>query len=66
LGELYSNLGRTDQASSFMKDAAETGETFEEMGMVSRLDKTREILNKLQPIGCREAPVSSGLTVVSD
>jgi tetratricopeptide (TPR) repeat protein len=44
LGELYSNLGRTDQASSFLKDAAET---FEEMGMVSWLDKTQAILNKL-------------------
>jgi tetratricopeptide (TPR) repeat protein len=44
LGELYWKLGRTDQASNFLKDAAET---FETLGMVSWFDKTRMILNKL-------------------
>jgi tetratricopeptide (TPR) repeat protein len=44
LGELCLSLGRTDQASSFLEDAAEM---FEEMGMISWLDKTRAILNKL-------------------
>jgi len=42
LGELYWKLGRTDQASSLLKDAAGM---FKAMGMVSWLDKTRTILN---------------------
>jgi hypothetical protein len=37
-------IGYSDQASSFLKDAAEA---FEEMGIVSWFDKTRAILNKL-------------------
>ena len=43
-GELYWNLGHSDQALSILKGAAET---FAEMVMVSWVDKTRAILNKL-------------------
>ena len=44
LGELYWKLGRRDQASDFLKDAA--GE-FEALGMVPWLGRTLAILNKL-------------------
>ena len=43
LSELYSNLGNTDPASSYLNMASEK---FEEMGMDSWLKKTHEILNK--------------------
>ena len=44
LGELYSNLGRADKASGFMKEAAEM---FEEMGMDYWFKKTQAILEEL-------------------
>jgi class 3 adenylate cyclase/tetratricopeptide (TPR) repeat protein len=44
LGELYWKLGRTQQASSSLKDAAKG---FEAMGMISWFDRTQAILNKL-------------------
>jgi tetratricopeptide (TPR) repeat protein len=45
LGELYWNLGRTDKASGFLKEAAKM---FEEMKMEFWLNKTKAILDKLQ------------------
>jgi hypothetical protein len=44
LGELYWNLGQTDKASGFLKEAAEM---FEEMGMEFWVNKTQAILEKL-------------------
>ena len=44
LGEIYRNLGRTDRATSFLREAAEM---FEEMGMDFWKVKTHEILDNL-------------------
>ena len=44
LGELYSNLGRADKASTFLKEAARM---FEEMGMEFWINKTKVILKKM-------------------
>jgi tetratricopeptide (TPR) repeat protein len=44
LGELYSNLGRADKASTFLKEAARM---FEEMGMEFWFNKTKVILKKM-------------------
>jgi class 3 adenylate cyclase/tetratricopeptide (TPR) repeat protein len=44
LGELYSNLGHTDRASSYLREAAAM---FEDMGMDAWLVKAQAILNKL-------------------
>ena len=43
LGEIYRNLGSTEKASSYLKEAATM---FEDMGMDSWLDKTQAILDK--------------------
>jgi tetratricopeptide (TPR) repeat protein len=45
LGELYSNLGRADKASGFLKEAAKM---FEEMGMEFWFNKTQVLIEKLQ------------------